>query len=119
MSWLLKIVEGPMKGAEVALVDGLKVKVGSGDSCDIVVADRSLDEVAFELDATESGVTLTRPSGETQLLAPFEVVSIFMLGVIQLMEPFSVISVSPGATSQMTTGSGSPTILYCIRYLFL
>ena len=75
MSWLLKIVEGPMKGAEVALVDGLKVKVGSGDSCDIVVADRSLDEVAFELDVTEGGVTLTRPSGETQVLVPFEVVA--------------------------------------------
>ena len=64
-----------MKGAEVALVDGLKVKVGSGDACDIVVADRSLDETAFELDVTAAGVTLTRPSGEAKALAPFEVVA--------------------------------------------
>lgn len=75
MSWLLKIVEGPMKGAEVALVDGFKLKVGSGVDCDIVIADRSLDEVAFELNVAEAGVSLLRPTGETKTLTPFEIVT--------------------------------------------
>ena len=64
MNWLLKIAEGPMKGAEIALVGGTRVKVGASDACDIVVADATLGEVAFELDVTESGVTLIRPDGK-------------------------------------------------------
>lgn len=73
MSWLLKIVDGPMKGAEIALVNGFKVKVGSGDACDIVIADGALESVAFELDVAEAGVTLMKPTGEAKVLAPFEV----------------------------------------------
>ena len=42
---------------------------------------------------------------------PFVVVSIFMLGLIQLMLPRSVIIFSPASSSQITTGSGVPSIL--------
>ena len=72
MSWLLKIVEGPMKGAEIALVNGMKVRVGSDDACDIVVADGALPAVAFDLDATEAAVTLLAPDGDARVLRPFE-----------------------------------------------
>lgn len=73
MSWLLKIVEGPMKGAEIALVSGTRVKVGRGDACDIVIVDATLAEEAFELDVSDEAVTLLAPGGETRALKPFEV----------------------------------------------
>ncbi len=73
MNFLLKIVEGPMKGAEIALVAGTRLRVGRGDDCDIVLADASLDALAFELDVTESGVTLVRATGEMVAMRPFEV----------------------------------------------
>ncbi len=75
MGFLLKIVEGPMKGAEIALVEGLRVSVGSGDDCDIVLADGSLPARAFELDVTATAVTLVR-GDETQTLTPFEIVDV-------------------------------------------
>lgn len=75
MDFLLKIVEGPMRGAEIALVEGLRVSVGSGDDCDIVLADGSLPAHAFELDVTATSVTLVR-GDETQALTPFEVVDV-------------------------------------------
>lgn len=65
MERLLKIVGGPMKGAEAALVAGTRIKVGSGDECDIVIADASLPSVAFELDVSEDAVVLSTPDGET------------------------------------------------------
>lgn len=74
MNWLLKIVEGPMKGAEIALVNGMRVKFGSSSECDIVVADSTVGEVAFELDVAESGVTLVGTDGETRPLKAFEIV---------------------------------------------
>ena len=74
MSWLLKLVEGPMAGAEVALVNGTRVKVGTSDDCDIVVADASLGN--FTLDISESAVTLLTESGETRVLKPFEIASL-------------------------------------------
>lgn len=75
MNFLLKIVEGPMKGAEVALVDGLRVKVGSGEACDIVIADGTLPEVAFELDISATAVTLVI-GDDTKTLTPFEITEI-------------------------------------------
>lgn len=75
MSFLLKIVEGPMKGAEIALVEGLRVRVGSGDACDIVIADGALPTVAFELDVTSEAVSLI-VDGSAKTLRPFEVVSV-------------------------------------------
>ena len=75
MSFLLKIVEGPTKGAEIALVEGLRVSVGSGDDCDIVLADESLPAHAFELDVTATTVTLVK-GDETQALTPYEIVDV-------------------------------------------
>ena len=75
MNFILKIVEGPMRGAEVALAEGLRVSVGSGDDCDVVIADGSLPQRAFELDVAADAVTLVR-GDEPQALeqfAPFSV----------------------------------------------
>ena len=73
MNFLLKIVEGPMRGAEIALLAGTRVKVGSDDSCDIVLADASLGGMAFELDVAEDSVTLITPDGAQRALNPLEV----------------------------------------------
>ena len=73
MSLLLKIVEGPMKGAEIALVQGTSVTFGRGEECDIVVADQSLAEKAFALEVGEDEVVLTADDGETKTLEPFMV----------------------------------------------
>lgn len=76
MNWLLKIVEGPVKGAEIALVEGIRLKVGSADSCDIVLADNTIPGEAFELDVAPEAVTLIDLSGAVSELVPFEVKSI-------------------------------------------
>lgn len=73
MERLLKIIEGPMKGAEVALVSGTRIKIGSGDECDIIIADASLPAVAFELDVAEEAVSLITADGETRALKEFEI----------------------------------------------
>ena len=73
MERLLKIVEGPMRGAEVALVAGTRIKVGRGVDCDIVVADASLPETAFELDVADAAVTLILPDGTAREMRPFEI----------------------------------------------
>ena len=70
---MLKIVEGPAKGAEVALIEGTRVKVGSSTECDIVLPDASLAEVAFELDVSDGTVTLITPDGTQSQLTPFEI----------------------------------------------
>ena len=72
MSWMLKITEGPMKGAEIALADGMRVKVGSSETCDIVVADSTLSGEAFDLDVAPAAVTLIEPDGKASELLPFE-----------------------------------------------
>ena len=73
MERLLKIVEGPMRGAEIALVVGTRIKVGRGADCDIVVADASLPETAFELDVADAAVTLILPDGTAREMRPFEI----------------------------------------------
>ena len=73
MSRILKIVGGPLKGAEIALVPGTKVKVGAGDECDILVADPTLGRVAFELDVAEDEVTLTTSDGAAKTMLDYEV----------------------------------------------
>jgi len=72
MEWLLKIVEGPMKGAEIALVPGVAMTFGSGDSCDIVVQDATLPAKAFELEADEVGVRIAVGGAPAETLPPFE-----------------------------------------------
>ncbi len=73
MNWLLKIVEGPQKGVEVALIGGRRTSFGSGDACDVVIADVSLPAKAFDLDVTDTSVTLLTLGGEALALRPFEV----------------------------------------------
>lgn len=72
MEWLLKITEGPMKGAEVALVKGTRVSVGRDAACDIVISDASLAERAFEIDVSEEAVSLVLPDGSARAMKAFE-----------------------------------------------
>ena len=58
MNFLLKIVEGPNKGAEIALVSGVAVTLGKGDDCDIVLADKTLPSAPVSIEASDSGVTV-------------------------------------------------------------
>lgn len=58
MNYLLKIVEGPNKGAEIALPDGVAVTLGKGDDCDIILADATLPDAPLTLQAASDGVTL-------------------------------------------------------------
>ncbi len=57
MNFLLKIVEGPNKGAEIALPDGVAVTLGKSDDCDIVLADPTLPDAPLTLEASATGVT--------------------------------------------------------------
>lgn len=57
MNFLLKIVEGPNKGAEIALVSGVAVTLGKGDDCDIVLADKTLPSAPVSIEASDGGVT--------------------------------------------------------------
>ena len=58
MSALLKIVQGPNAGAEIALPDGVEITVGKADTCDIVLADPTLPDAPMTLSAAPGGVTL-------------------------------------------------------------
>ena len=58
MNYLLKIVEGPNKGAEIALVEGVAVTLGKGDECDIVLADATMPDEPAVIQATSDGVTV-------------------------------------------------------------
>ncbi len=73
MNFLLKIVQGPNAGAEVALIEGLCVKLGRADSCDLVLADPTLPEVACELDTSADRVMLFLPGGVQERLEPLHV----------------------------------------------
>lgn len=73
MNLLLKIVSGPMRGAEIALVPGLCLSVGSSEECDVVVADGAMADKAFSLDVSEEGVTLTSPGSAPANIAMYEV----------------------------------------------
>lgn len=58
MSALLKIVQGPNAGAEIALPDGIEITLGKADTCDIVLADPTLPDAPMTLSATSGDVTL-------------------------------------------------------------
>ena len=58
MNFLLKIVEGPNKGAEIALVEGVAVTIGKGDDCDIVLADPTMPDAPLSVDAAADGVSV-------------------------------------------------------------
>ena len=68
MNYLLKIVQGPQAGAEIALVEGVAT-FGSSDACDIVLADSSLSPEAFAIEVSETGVALKElPDGEAKAI---------------------------------------------------
>ena len=58
MNFLLKIVEGPNRGAEIALVEGVAVTLGKGDGCDIVLADTTLPDVPVSIEASADAVSI-------------------------------------------------------------
>ena len=68
MNFMLKIVEGPNKGAEIALVEGVAVTLGKGDDCDIILVDPTLPDTPLNVQATDVGVMV---GGEE--LPPFHV----------------------------------------------
>lgn len=76
MNLMLKIVQGPNAGAEIALVDGLCVTLGRNDSCDIVLADSLLPAEPVQLETQSDGVAMTAPEGGRVHLTPYHVVTI-------------------------------------------
>ena len=58
MNFLLKIVEGPNRGAVIALVEGVAVTLGKGDGCDIVLADTTLPDVPVSIEASADAVSI-------------------------------------------------------------
>lgn len=80
MQYLLKILKGANAGAEIALAQG-SVRFGSGESCDIVLADATLAEEAFVLESTEDDVSLrVLPDGEAKTL---ELYTVFKSGEME------------------------------------
>ena len=76
MKFLLKIVQGPNAGAEVALVEGMNLTFGCGDECDIILSDASVGEKAFELEVTSERVVALMPGGKTVKLEPYHVTQV-------------------------------------------
>ena len=56
MAFLLKIVEGPNKGAEIALVEGVAITLGKTDDCDVILADPTLPDAPLEISASADAV---------------------------------------------------------------
>ena len=76
MGNLLKIVKGVNAGAEIALAEGA-VTFGSGEGCDIVLADATLAAEAFVLESAAGAVTFrTLPDGEQKILSPYVVFAV-------------------------------------------
>jgi type III secretion system YscD/HrpQ family protein len=73
VKFLLKIVQGPNAGAEIALVEGVRVTLGSADSCDIVLADPTLPAEACAIEASSDSVALTPSGAEPENLEPLRV----------------------------------------------
>ena len=71
MNVLLKIVQGPNAGAEIVVAEGMTVSLGKGDSCDILLADQSLADVACELEVSAERVRMLLPGGVEERLEPF------------------------------------------------
>ena len=76
MNLMLKIVQGPNAGAEIALVDGLCITLGRSDSCDIVLADSLLPAEPVQLETQSDGVAMTAPGEGRVHLKPYHVVTI-------------------------------------------
>ena len=68
MNFLLKIVEGPNRGAEIALVEGVVITLGKGDDCDVILADATLPDAPLSIAVSDDKVLV---GGEE--LPPFSV----------------------------------------------
>lgn len=75
MNFLLKILQGPNAGAEIALVPGVPATVGKTDACDIVLADPTLPDapITLSVSADSSAVTLEAPGEAPRTLQPAHV----------------------------------------------
>ena len=73
MSFLLKIVQGPNAGAEIALVEGMTLSFGRSAECDIVLGDASVADKAFELEVSGERVMAIMPDGKSVKLEPYRV----------------------------------------------
>lgn len=82
MSFLLKVVQGPNAGAEVALAEGANLSVGSGDDCDIVLSDASIATHAAEIEVTNERVVVVLSGGRTVKLEPFHVTMLGTTAVV-------------------------------------
>ena len=82
MNFLLKIVEGPNKGAEIALVEGVAVTLGKSDDCDIVLVDQTLPDAPLKIEATADSVMtgLVVPASSGEEMEPLEPFSVKTLG---------------------------------------
>lgn len=76
MNFLLKILQGPNAGAEIALVDGLTISIGKEDSCDIVLADPTLPDASVQLETRPDSVILLTPGKDQQRLENFHAVAL-------------------------------------------
>ena len=82
MSFLLKIVQGPNAGAEIALVDGVNLSFGRADDCDIILSDASVADKAFELEVSSERVAAIMPDGKSVKLEPYHVTLIGTSAVV-------------------------------------
>ncbi len=73
MNFLLKIVQGPNAGAEIALPVGITVSLGKGDTCDIILSDASLADKACEFEVTDERIMMLLPDGKQVRMEPYRV----------------------------------------------
>jgi len=62
-----------MKGAEIALVEGVAVSFGSGDDCDVIVQDATVPAKACEIEVDATGVRIAVGGGSSESLPAFEI----------------------------------------------
>ncbi|MBQ7177959.1 MAG: hypothetical protein IJS08_11150, partial [Victivallales bacterium] len=73
MNLILKIVQGPNAGAEVALIEGVNVKLGKSDDCDIVLNDQTLPDVVCDIEVGSERVMMLLPGGAQERMEPYRV----------------------------------------------
>lgn len=73
MNLILKIVQGPNAGAEIALLQGVNVKLGRSDECDVILTDQTVPDVACEIEVGAERVMLLLPGGGQERLEPLHV----------------------------------------------
>lgn len=103
MNFLLKVVEGPNKGAEIALVEGVAVTLGKGDDCDIVLADPTMPDAPLSVEASADGVVV---GGE-----PLESLSVKTYGATSFAvgpadAPWGELKWPKAETGERETGNG-------------